>query len=511
MTKRPTQIPAIKVHQWMQDWDKVDFDSDERRREPEHHFYVFSISAVDLLSLSSIPRRSTTGRVLGEPDLGIQRRHDPKRSRAIRDYVRLGYPWSEMTPTKRASSEFKGFRKPGWLPTAIVVNILASDDQRGEFAVDPDDLIKVENVNSSSSILRMPDNWPTEVDWKPKQLAPIEVIDGQHRLLAFEEDGFGLDMELPVVAFYGLDISWQAYLFWTINIRPKRINPSLAFDLYPLLRTESWLEAEEGHSIYRDTRSQELTEALWAYPSSVWYRRIDMLGEQHGVVSQAAWVRSLAASYVKPWESARIPIGGLFGARLQLNREALPWSRAQQAAFLIAVWGEVATAVHSSDHDWSNGLRGTSRKSGSPLKDPAFSGAHTLLNTDQGVRAVLQVTNDLCFVRAEKLNLNRWRSDDSEIGADDHSVSEEAIDSALRTFKRQPIAEYLKSLAEGLATYDWRSSSASGLPEELFVTKLGFRGSGGYRELRRQLLLHLSKCDGEVGLAAAEVHGILGY
>ena len=65
--------------------------------------------------------------------------------------------------------------------------------------------------------------------WRPSGMPPLEVIDGQHRLWAF--DSADEDFELPVVAFHGLDISWQAYLFWTINIKPKRINPSLAFDL----------------------------------------------------------------------------------------------------------------------------------------------------------------------------------------------------------------------------------------------------------------------------------------
>ncbi len=80
------------------------------------------------------------------------------------------------------------------------------------------------------------------------------------------------------MAFYGLDVSWQAYLFWTINIKPKRINPSLAFDLYPLLRAEDWLDKAEGHYVYRESRSQELTEALWSNPDSPWYDRINMLG-----------------------------------------------------------------------------------------------------------------------------------------------------------------------------------------------------------------------------------------
>jgi len=50
------------------------------------------------------------------------------------------------------------------------------------------------------------------------------VIDGQHRLCAFEEELNG-EFEVPVVALQGLDIGWQAYLFSSINISPKRINP----------------------------------------------------------------------------------------------------------------------------------------------------------------------------------------------------------------------------------------------------------------------------------------------
>ena len=66
--------------------------------------------------------------------------------------------------------------------------------------------------------------------WTPAgPLPPLEIIDGQHRLFAFDPD-IELDgeYELPVVLFDDIDISWQAYLFWTINITPKVIGPSLA-------------------------------------------------------------------------------------------------------------------------------------------------------------------------------------------------------------------------------------------------------------------------------------------
>lgn len=511
---RASEVLALKVRQWLTEWDEVEFDEREHRRRPEHHFYVFSLSAADLLSLSAIPRRSTQDRALGKPDLGIQRRHEPKRSRDIRSFVQYGYPWSELSGTKRHSERFQDLRKPGWLPTAIVVNILGAGDERRGATVASDDLVAVVDNGSQLATIRMPDRWSRDLGWTPEGLAPIEVIDGQHRLLAFEGAPASLNIDLPVVAFHGLDISWQAYLFWTINIRPKRINPSLAFDLYPLLRTESWLDAAEGHSIYRDTRSQELTEALWAHPESPWHGRINMLGESgQGSVTQSAWVHSLSASYVKAWENRRVPIGGLFGVQLREGQETLPWSRVQQAAFLILVWQLLADAVAASEEEWAQSLREARRSRGKPTpgRDLAFAGPFSLLNTDQGVRAVLQVTNDLCYVRADQLELESWRLELEDGDFGNLEVDEEAITSALKSLRRHRAREFLKQIADALARYDWRTSAFEGLREDQRAVKLGFRGSGGYRELRRQILLHLERMPGDIGRTAHEVREALGY
>ena len=124
--------------------------------------------------------------------------------------------------------------------------------------------------------------------------------------IAFARDGeVDGHFELPVVLFYDLDISWQAYIFWSINVTPTRISPSMAYDLYPLLRTADWLEQVEGPMTYRETRAQELTEALWNHPESPWEKRIGMLGRERGKVSQAAFVRSLTLSFVRGWSSSR--------------------------------------------------------------------------------------------------------------------------------------------------------------------------------------------------------------
>lgn len=75
-TEKLISFPAIKVNQWLKEWDKIPFDPMEHKAEPEKHFYVFSLPASYLKALSGIRRRSTTGGKLRSDDLGIQRRHD---------------------------------------------------------------------------------------------------------------------------------------------------------------------------------------------------------------------------------------------------------------------------------------------------------------------------------------------------------------------------------------------------------------------------------------------------
>jgi DGQHR domain-containing protein len=502
-------VAALKVEQWLAEWEKVPFSPKSHRRKPEPHFYLFTLPASWLKELSGIYRRTTQGGLLRSEDLGIQRRHDERRSDEIREFIQFGYPWSELSKAKRQSGKFDDLRKPGWLPTAIVVNVLRAGDKRRGLEVASKDLVEVEE-DSSAATIRLPERFSSP-GWKPQSLHPIEVIDGQHRLWAFEKNGLSEGFQLPIVAFHGLDISWQAYLFWTINIKPKRINASLAFDLYPLLRTEDWLEKFEGHSIYRETRAQELTEALWAIEESPWYQRINMLGEsgqKEPMVSQAAWIRSLMATFVKSWEGRGIAIGGLFGAPVGKHDEVLPWGRAQQAAFLIFMGQCLRDAIANSKENWAKSLR---RAAGQVDKerDPAFYGPHTLLNTDQGIRGLLYITNDLCYLRSEDLKLDAWRIAE-EAGAADQA----AVRAALTSLRKQEVAPFVKEIASGLAAYDWRTSAAPDL-EDLSevdrIRKAALRGSGGYKELRQDLLRQLAGEGKAVGKAAKLALVDLGY
>lgn len=493
------QVTAIHVNQWLEGWNNIKFSPKAHRSKPEPYFYLFSLPAVELRALCGISRRDASVRDRSL-DLGIQRRHEPERSEEIAQFVGFGYPWSTLSDARRKSHEFNDLRKPGWLPTAVVVNILKPTDIRnlGAQVAKEDVVIVTKQAHGGSSSVSLPySTWTAS--WKPKVLPPLEVIDGQHRLWAFDQTS-DPSFELPVVAFYGLDISWQAYLFWTINIKPKRINPSLAFDLYPLLRAEDWLDRAEGHAVYRETRSQELTETLWSHEESPWYDRINMLGDRENRrwVTQSAWIKSLMASFVRPWHGRRNAAGGLFGSRVLDGDEVLGWSRAQQAAFLIYAWQLLRDSVLSSSAEWAKkSIAAQYKAKADNPKDAPFYGPHSLLVTDQGVRGFLHVLNDLCFFAAAKLHMQTWRAQPKASAGDDRAVSD-----AIASLRKEDVADFLATIAKSLATFDWRTSSDTSINETERRAKLVFRGGSGYKEIRKQLIEHLSGVRGEVGRIA---------
>jgi len=497
------RVSAIKVNQWLRSWDLVQYDAKQHRTKPEPHFYLFSLPAAELRSLCGIFRRETTGTKARAADLGIQRQHDPERSEEISRFVDAGYPWSTLSDAKRNSGEYEDLRKPGWLPTAVVINILKLKNQREKNSVSSNDIVNIEQKGETYQVELPYEKWSG--DWKPKTIPPFEVIDGQHRLWAFDpNDTSSKSFEVPVVAFHGLDVGWQAYLFWTINVKPKRINTSLAFDLYPLLRAEDWLERAEEHIVYRDTRSQELTEAIWSHPDSPWYDRINMLGEtKNPWVRQAAWIHSLSATFVRAWVPKGARTGGLFGGRME-DGDVLGWSRPQQAAFLIYCWRQFRARIYASRERWAISLRKDQKNKIGDLKienDPAFYGELSLINTDQGVRGFLQVINDVCYAMAPGLDFRSWSP--GRMGLE--VVSENVISEALKTLGRQKFCGVIQELTQKLTAFDWRTSKAPDLSEDERRLKLVFRGSGGYKELRSQLLKCASENKTAIGKAASKL------
>jgi len=490
----------------MSGWSRFEFDANARQAQPIPYFYLFSLQASHLKRLTGVYRRSTKGQKPRSKDPNVQRGHEEARSSEIREFVRFGFPWCEMGESKRKAPGADGLRKPGWLPTAILVNILEEGAVRNGKTIAKNDLITVQEENGLVT-LDLPRGFDGD-KWEPSEIYPLEVIDGQHRLWAFEGFDPGPAFELPVVAFHGLDRGWQAYLFWSVNITPKRINKSLAYDLYPLLRRDDWLDRFAGHAIYRETRSQELVEALWGHIESPWYQRINMLGETAAqresktpMVTQAAWVRSLLATFVKEWIESGKRLGGLFGAPRAFDKSYLPWNRAMQAAFLINAGASLQDELKKSRADWAEFLRKTKEahlfQSEHEDDDQAFFGKYSLLTTDQGIRGFLLVINDLCLAHSDKLKLNEWGWDDVERKApsDAAATDDRAVSAALASLRQQPVAYFVSQISRALVKFDWRTSATPGLDPTSHDKQSIYRGSSGYRALRLNLLGHLSSDD----------------
>jgi hypothetical protein len=219
-------------------------------------------------------------------------------------------------------------------------------------------------------------------------------------------------------------------------------------------------------------------------------------------VTQAAWIRSLLSSFVKAFESTRAPIGGLFGAPRGEDEPVLGWNRAQQAAYVILLWQELEAAIERSDASWITEV--TRDDSDQSATAAAFAGRFSLLNTDQGVRGVLHLGNDLSWLEADELGLLEIESEDVDDG-----TAEGPIASAIELFRAGDVGAFLRDLSEALATYDWRTSADPGLTETERSSKARFRGGTGYRELRSDLLRHVAGEDGRVGRAAADVASAL--
>ena len=477
------EIPVLRLSQWLNVWDEYDFDPGAQRRRPEPYMYVFTMSATSLRHFSDVYRRERDV----EQAEGIQRAREDSRTERIRRYIEAGYPFGDLKENLHETNMH--LRKPGWLPTAIVVNVLTEEDERRGRTIADRHMANLVEVDGQYRI-RLPEHDSFEAG----DLRPFEVIDGQHRLWAFDNSNGLSEFEVPVVAFRGLDVAWQAYLFWSINISPVRINPSHAFDLYPLLRTQDWLEQTGEITVYREARAQEITEWLYRHRISPWHDRISMLqrrGEPR--VSQAAWVRSLIGSFFGTGRGKGRR--GLFQSAYNNGRTTLDWERIQQIAFILEFWTLLKEAVVESGEDWIDRYRAVE-------KDP-FTDRSSMLNQDMGVRAVHAVLNDLFFYRAEDWQLDEWTFGT----VDKTSTTAADIEEAVAAVQESHVHEYLTHTARAMSTFDWRSLDGPGVrSSEDEMTKRAYRGSGGYTLLTGNVLRHVSEHgDATVADAATEM------
>jgi len=508
------RLPLLQVNQWLKTWELATWG--KNRPKPPSHFYVGALPLKLLRSLSGVQPRTTDDRRNAQKGAGYQRTHDQERLGKIGRYIEYGFPLSAEKGLE--PSEHRELINPGWLPTTILVNVVGPNERRTrkgkDRSVSTADIVKIISSNSGHQLEYS--DLPVDVE---KGLPPLEIVDGQHRLLAADLISLPDDYEVPVVIFDNLPLSWQAYLFWVINVEPKRINTSLAFDLYPELRDQEWLSRGESIKIYQEHRSQELAEVLWRNPSSPWKDRIELFGKRvDGHVSNAAAIRSLMATFVRSWAKGNDPkdpdeitrLGGLFGS-VDKNGDhyVIRWRRPEQAAFLILCWNSVRDAVDSSTANWKTELVRVAKSIGGDANGVAFSGPYTLLATDQGFRAISFAFNaltQLCYSEIGLLEI--------ESAEDESEPNDEFVLRALNEIgANKRLSNFTKSLANALANnVDWRTSSAPGMTESERVVQAQYRGSSGYKALNKAALAAAAKSkDGVVSDAANRALEILGW
>jgi DGQHR domain-containing protein len=197
-------------------------------------FYVFSISGKKLLEISYTSERTQYNKT------GIQRGLRPDRLREIGKFLTPSGP------------------RPPLLPNAIIISL------------------------SNNSYFQ---DGKIHICYRPAGEA--FVIDGQHRLWAFDPKFSGTtDLNVVVTAFIDLDDSGKAFIFRSINGNQRKINPSLVYDLIPMLRdTES--------VAFHDKRCHDIVVFLNEASESPWKDRIGMVGAGSRIISQSSFISAI--------------------------------------------------------------------------------------------------------------------------------------------------------------------------------------------------------------------------
>ena len=225
--------------------------------QPLGDFYIAKIKAGDLLkiSTSSVARYNKDGNLEGD-----QRPLSEPRLKAIANFI---------------MSEEMSF------PTSIL--IAANIDKEGRIIEDIESRWSV-NATEYKDIYNL---------IVPEHISAL-IIDGQHRLNAFHyADKSCNDIELVCSIFLDLPNPYQAYLFATINGNQKRVDKSLALELFGFD-----VENEPQDTWSPEKLSVFLTRKLNFNKKSPLYQRIKLaplFSELDGLVDKNKWLLSTAA------------------------------------------------------------------------------------------------------------------------------------------------------------------------------------------------------------------------
>lgn len=221
--------------------------------QPIGTFFVGVMPAKELLTICEFDYRRIVQKAGYKDFLGVQRQLKSDRVSAIRKYI----------DTVDAT-----------FPTSIVLSV---DDRCSNLLWEGD-----------RTILEIAEY---EDDENPQMSIVLansaSIIDGQHRLKAFDCEGVPERFEVSVSFFIGIDDATEASVFSTVNLAQTKVNKSLVYDLFSFEKSRS-----------PERTCHEIAVAMDKLESSPFFKRIKRLGTStegrvDETLSQATFVRGL--------------------------------------------------------------------------------------------------------------------------------------------------------------------------------------------------------------------------
>lgn len=209
-------------------------------RQQIGEFFVAKIKASDLVKITYSDVRELQQEREVETYLGIQRPLSEARAKEIQDYV------------KNYDATF---------PSSVILHINQDFIEWDEFNL----VLKIDVGGAES---------------------PAKILDGQHRIAGFmdlktgkpllnvcqfDRNGEIFDFEFIITIFIGLDLSEQANIFSTVNLKHTKVGKSLVYDLESYTKTRS-----------PQKTAHEIVVTLDQNKSSPFYGRVKRLGFKNG-------------------------------------------------------------------------------------------------------------------------------------------------------------------------------------------------------------------------------------
>ncbi|HCG5136133.1 TPA: DGQHR domain-containing protein [Vibrio parahaemolyticus] len=242
-----------------------------RVEQPLGEFYLASIE-------SSLLSKVTYSRATNISDgvvTGNQRAIDDKRVGDISSYLK----------TREAA-----------VPNSIILAV--NHYENDELEVDPD---KAWSIVEENGFLY--------IDIPDENIELAAIVDGQHRVKGLESGG--LNMQIPCSIYFGLPRSLQALVFSTINFNQKKVDKSLAYQLFGY-------QLDEGDKDFwpPDIVAVKLSRSLNEKENSPFKDRIQLIkkqsengGEYRWSISSAAFISGVLSLLTTNAKADRYKIG----------------------------------------------------------------------------------------------------------------------------------------------------------------------------------------------------------